>query len=176
MNPHHSSGPWYRHRWPWLILALLAGSVSLTASMVWMALQAPDTLVTDNYYEAGKGISRSLQREQAAQALQVRAQLQIDDMTGEVDLRLSGASSPAEVQLALISPTQARQDRHLTLRRDEQQPGRYVGHLDAAVHGRRLVELVGEEQGQTWRLFEEESLGTDRPVSLGDEPVQGRGQ
>lgn len=171
--------PWYRHRWPWIIIAILTCSVSLSLAMVTIAVKHPDTLVTDNYYEAGKGINRSLDRELLAQGLQVRAEVRLDELTGEVDVRLSGQSQPAGLTLNLISPTQPRKDRQVRLTRSASEAGRYVGQLDDSVQGRRFVELLGEYQGNTWRLFEEEQVGGERALWLGDEPLQaaeGHGQ
>ena len=58
-----AASPWYKHLWPWIIIGILACSVTLTLSMVTIAVNNPDNLVNDNYYEAGKGINRSLDRE-----------------------------------------------------------------------------------------------------------------
>ena len=69
-----------------------------------IAVNNPDNLVNDNYYEAGKGINRSLDRELLAQTLLLRASVHLDDVTGEVDLRLSGNSQPKTLELNLISP------------------------------------------------------------------------
>lgn len=165
--------PWHRHRWPWIIIAVLGGSVCLTLAMVVIAVRHPDNLVVDNYYEAGKGINRALERELLARRLNLRASLQFDELTGEVEVRLEGASQPPSLALQLISPTQADQDRLLTLHPSAGQPGRYVGALVERVEGRRFVELQGLQDGQPWRLFEEETLRPGRPVRLGDEPVQG---
>lgn len=163
---------WYRHRWPWIIITLLACSVSLSLAMVTIAVKHPDTLVSDNYYEAGKGINRSLDRELLAQALQLRAEVRLDELTGEVDVRLSGDSQPSGLTLNLISPTQPGKDRQVQLKRSASEPGRYVGQLDDSVQGRRFVELLGEHEGNTWRLFEEEQVGAERALQLGDEPLQ----
>ena len=35
------------------------------------------------------------------------------------------------------------------------------------------VTLLGVEDGKTWRLFEEELVGHDKDLLLGDEPIQG---
>lgn len=165
--------PWYKHLWPWIIIGILACSVTLTLSMVTIAVNNPDNLVTDNYYEAGKGINRSLDRELLAQALKLRAAVTLDQETGEADLRLTGDSQPETLVLNLISPTQPEKDRKIVLARNPAQPGRYVGQMSDRVEGRRFVELLGVENSQTWRLFEEEAITGDKDLILGDEPIQG---
>ena len=168
-----ASSPWYKHLWPWIIIAILTCSVTLTLSMVTIAVNNPDNLVSDNYYEAGKGINRSLDRELLAQSLKLRATVTLDDVTGEADLRLTGDSRPETLVLNLISPTQPEKDRKIVLARNPAQPGRYVGQMSDKVEGRRFVELLGVENSQTWRLFEEESITRDKDLILGDEPIQG---
>lgn len=164
--------PWYKHLWPWIIIAMLATSVTLSLLMVSIAVDHQDSLVNDNYYEAGKGINRSLDREQLGQRLQMHAKVRFDKLTGEVEVRLRGQSLPPQLTLNLISPTLQSQDRHVTLL-PANEPGRYTGRLDSAVDGRRFVELLGEQDGHTWRLFEEEKLVPDGEIVLGDEPLQG---
>ncbi|WP_296260993.1 MULTISPECIES: FixH family protein [unclassified Pseudomonas] len=167
------ASPWYKHRWPWIIIGILACSVTLTLTMVTIAVTHPDNLVSDNYYEAGKGINRSLDRELLAQSLKLRAVVSLDDVTGEANLHLTGDSLPETLVLNLISPTQPEKDRKVVMARAPAQPGRYVGQLSERVEGRRFVELLGVENGQTWRLFEEESIVRDKDLILGDEPIQG---
>jgi len=173
MSVATAANPWYRHRWPWIIIGMLTCSVGLTVAMVTIAVDNPDNLVNDNYYEAGKGINRSLDRELLAQTLKLRATVTLDDVTGEADLRLTGNSQPETLVLNLISPTQPEKDRKLILARNPAQPGRYVGQMNDRVEGRRFVELLGVENSQTWRLFEEESVTRDKDLILGDEPLQG---
>lgn len=168
-----AANPWYKHLWPWIIIGILTCSVTLTLSMVTIAVTHPDNLVSDNYYEAGKGINRSLDRELLAQTLKLRASVTLDDVTGEADLRLTGNSQPETLVLNLISPTQPEKDRKIVLARNPAQPGRYVGQMSDRVEGRRFVELLGVENSQTWRLFEEESISRDKDLILGDEPIQG---
>ncbi|MFJ3465996.1 FixH family protein [Pseudomonas sp. NPDC090203] len=173
MSVATAANPWYRHRWPWIIIGMLTCSVGLTVAMVTIAVDNPDNLVNDNYYEAGKGINRSLDRELLAQTLKLRATVTLDDLTGEADLRLTGNSQPETLVLNLISPTQPEKDRKIILARNPAQPGRYVGQMSDRVEGRRFVELLGVENSQTWRLFEEESVTRDKDLILGDEPLQG---
>ena len=173
MSVANASSPWYKHLWPWIIIGILACSVTLTLSMVTIAVNNPDNLVNDNYYEAGKGINRSLDRELLAKSLNLRASVHLDELTGETDVRLTGNSQPETVELNLISPTQPEKDRKITLARSASEPGRYIGQLSDKVEGRRFVELLGEQNGQTWRLFEEEQVLNGKELQLGDEPLQG---
>ena len=173
MSVANASSPWYKHLWPWIIIGILACSVTLTLSMVTIAVKNPDNLVNDNYYEAGKGINRSLDRELLAKSLNLRASVHLDELTGVTDVRLTGNSQPETVELNLISPTQPEKDRKITLARSASEPGRYIGQLSDKVEGRRFVELLGEQNGQTWRLFEEEQVLNGKELQLGDEPLQG---
>ncbi len=173
MSSATAASPWYKHLWPWIIIAILACSVTLTLSMVTIAVNNPDNLVNDNYYEAGKGINRSLDRERLAQTLQLRAKLHLDELTGEVELLLTGNSGPGTLELNLISPTQPEKDRKIVLARSDSEPGRYIGQVTDKVEGRRFVELLGVEGDQTWRMFEEEEVSHAKDLLLGDEPLQG---
>lgn len=166
-----ADSPWYKHLWPWIIIGILATSVCLSLTMVSIAVHNPDNLVNDNYYEAGKGINRSLDRELLAQTLNLKASVHLDELTGEVDVRLTGNSAPQTLELNLISPTQPDKDRKVQLARSE--PGRYLGQLDDRVEGRRFVELLGSEDGHVWRLFEEEKVAHGVTLALGDEALQG---
>jgi len=169
--PATAASPWYKHLWPWIIIGILTTSVCLSLTMVSIAVRNPDNLVNDNYSEAGKGINRSLDRELLAQQLALKASVHLDDLTGEVDVRLTGSSDPQTLELNLISPTQPAMDRRVLLSRVEQ--GRYVGQLEDKVNGRRFVELLGSEGDQVWRLFEEEKVEHGVILELGDEALQG---
>jgi len=173
MSVATAASPWYKHLWPWIIIAILACSVTLTLSMVTIAVNNPDNLVNDNYYEAGKGINRSLDRELLAQTLQLRAKVHLDELTGEVEVHLTGNSNPATLELNLISPTQPEKDRKINLALSPSEPGRYLGQVTDKVEGRRFVELLGVEGDRTWRMFEEEQVSHDKDLLLGDEPLQG---
>jgi hypothetical protein len=38
-------GPWYRHRWPWLIIALLGSSVAGSFLSAYLALRYPEVIL-----------------------------------------------------------------------------------------------------------------------------------
>ncbi|MDD0843724.1 FixH family protein [Pseudomonas sp. Gutcm_11s] len=158
--------PWYKEVWVWFILGILGLSVVLGTSMLVIATKNPPGLLSDNYYDVGKGINTSLEREELAQRLKLKAELTLDNERGTVELRLQGYSNPPQLVLNLISPTQPERDRRVVLQ--TQPDGSYAGNLLDAVEGRRFVELIGQEGGKDWRLFEEEQLVSGQRIQLGE--------
>ena len=166
MQPDTLARPWYKEFWVWFILGILGMSVILGTSMLVIATRNPPGLISDNYYDVGKGINTSLERENLAVRLQLKASLQLDNEKGTASLQLEGFSNPPQLVLNLISPTQPERDRRVVLQ--AQADGSYAGNLLDAVEGRRFVEVIGQEGGQDWRLFEEKQLVSGQPVKLGE--------
>jgi hypothetical protein len=136
--------PWYRHFWPWFIIGLLAAAVSASIATVVIAFANQDSLVSENWYESGEQINRRLESNQNAARRAIRAELSVDDLTGEVrvDLAGLGVGGVAQLMLTLSHPTQASRDRSIELVRAES--GLFRGSLDAQLRGRWYASLAPE--------------------------------
>lgn len=166
MHSESPVNPWYKEFWVWFILAILAFSVILGLGLLVFASKNPPGLISDNYYDVGKGINTSLERENLAKRLQLKGSLVLNNDDGTARLQLSGNSSPQQLVLNLESPTQPERDRRVVLLRQED--GSYFGQLQDIAQGRRFVELLGREGDQEWRLFEEEQLQSGITLHLGE--------
>jgi uncharacterized protein len=65
-RPFRPEKPWYRHVWPWLVMAPPLASVIAGVAMAWIAIASNDGLVTPDYYREGIDINHRLAREQWA--------------------------------------------------------------------------------------------------------------
>ena len=110
MQPEDNVLPWYKEFWPWFIIGMLSFSVVLGLSLLTIAIRNADSLVVDNYYDVGKGINTSLEREQLADQLNIGGTLSLDNDIGQVELIVSGDSRPQQIVLNLIS----RLNKHVT--------------------------------------------------------------
>jgi uncharacterized protein len=140
---------WYRHRWPWILMAGPAFVVGGGSYAMWLAASTDDGLVADDYYKRGLAINQMLDREDRGSALGLRAVVDVDDR-GEATIELSGRDAsfvgPPSVRLRLVHPTRAGHDVGAELKRDAD--GLYVGHLGRVVPGRWLVIV----ESDAWRL------------------------
>ncbi len=167
--------PWYRHFWPWFILALLGTAVAASIATVLVAFANQDSLVRDDWYREGVAINRRLERDQNALRLGLRASASIDAASGEVNLEFTGTSAPqlAALELELSHPTQADRDCRVILARTA--PGRFRGQLPRGLDGRWYARLRPAKSGDhaaseiDWQLTRVVRLPAPQPIHFGEE-------
>jgi hypothetical protein len=142
--------PWYRHRWPWLLMlgpgtVLVAGGVT-----AWLAFASADGLVTDDYYRQGLAVNRVLAREDEARRLGISAEVRIG--AGEIAVRLAGQHPPA-LFVRLAHATRAGLD--VRLRLAPQPDGAYRAELAPLAPGH--WQIVIEDARGSWRITKEAS-------------------
>jgi hypothetical protein len=140
--------PWYRHRWPWLLMAgpftvLIAGAITM-----WISFSGADALVVDDYYKQGKAINQDLRRDRQAAAMGLSLSLRFDAVSGALIGQVRGLDQAATLNLSLIHPTMPDKDLKLLAVPDGQ------GQFSVALPmlERALWQVQLEDTARTWRL------------------------
>ncbi len=155
--------PWYKERWPWLLMLGPAVVVVAGVTTLWLAVVSNDGLVTDDYYKQGMAVNQSLHRDHVAGELGLHAEL----MRAGLNIRLllatdKGAELPREVILRLAHPTRAGQDELIKMNLEGQ--GLYSGRLAGDIAGRWLISI--EDPVANWRLQGEWLSDSVEPLQL----------
>ncbi|WP_153115242.1 FixH family protein [Rhodocyclus tenuis] len=161
--------PWYRERWPWILMAgpfivIVAGFIT-----AWLAIRSSDGLVDDDYYKQGLAVSQRVERDQHAHDLGIRAEivLQSAQSASEPELRvflrgLPAYTPPNELALRIVHPTRSGLDQRVVLRAIGS--GLYAARLSAPLTGRWRFAL--EDSTNDWRLVGEWNVSAESSLSL----------
>jgi hypothetical protein len=163
MTEHAPAIPWYRHRWPWLLIAGPAIVVVAALATAWLAWSTDDGVVADDYYKRGLVINRQLERSSRGKALGLGATLSVA-ADGAVRMELAGLADsemPPAVRVRLANATRAGLDREATLARVA--GGAYAGRVETPPRGRWLVTV----ETDAWRLPAVEVSDLSAEVRLG---------
>jgi hypothetical protein len=95
LSPKLAPAPWYRHRWPWLLMSGPAVVVVAGIFTAWLAISRADALVADDYYKQGKAINKDLRRDHEAQRLGAAIGIGYDPAAAVLRGRLQMREVPA---------------------------------------------------------------------------------
>jgi hypothetical protein len=142
-------GRWYRHRWPWILLALPLAAVVASVITAVLAVRGADSLVSEDYYRRGLTVNRDLARAARARSLGLTIEMRMDSDRTVLSIDVAGGSAtelPAVLQVSLLDPVQAGFDRHVEARAVT------PGHYEVRVQGlpKRRWHVVVESA--TWRM------------------------
>lgn len=139
--------PWYRQFWPWFLIALPASVVAASMFTIWLATRSPNPMVVDDYSRINRSTELRRERDIAAAALGLEANIRFIPGADLVELRLSPATvEPEGLQLRLSHPLVAERDHVVDLVRT---PAGWSGSLPP-LEGRWYVQLYPRDG--SWRL------------------------
>ena len=141
--------PWYRHTWPWVLIAIPCSSVVGGIFMIYLAMTGSNHLVKDSYYKDGMAINRQLDRDRLAGRMGIEARIDFDVSEGDMLVVLSGVDEYA-LEVELFHPTDKTRDLESTLFRKKGENEIYQGSFGAPLDGRWYIEL--RDLGNEWRL------------------------
>ena len=151
ITPPAAPIPWYREPYVWLVIlfpamAVVAGFITLR-----LAIVSDDGLVIDDYYKAGLHINRVLDRDRRAEALGLKANVQINRDSKAIRVLFSsrdGVKLPDELKMRLMHATRAGFDRTVTLKRAAD------GSYRAAMPPMALGHWYAQIEYADWRVLD----------------------
>lgn len=147
--------PWYRHRWPWLLMIGPAWVLVAGSFVGYLAASRPDAMVVDDYYRQGKAINQDLRRDRvaAARAIDVALDYGAGGGGGLIHGVVRAGARPlaGALRLRLIHPTQPERDIVLDAVADGQ--GAFVLAVPALADTRWQVQIKGAQR--EWKVAAE---------------------
>jgi len=143
-----SMQPWYRNRWPWILMSGPAAVIVAGAITTWMAVVSSDGLVAEDYYKQGLAINKVLAREEAARAQGISATIVLRE--GVLRVTLTG-QTPEALFAHLAHATRSGHDQRLRLA--PAGAGVYEAELPPLPAGRWRIAI--EDPRATWRIVKE---------------------
>ncbi|WP_242457974.1 FixH family protein [Halomonas sp. YLGW01] len=156
--------PWYKEFWPWMILAVLASSIIAGTTFLVLSITSYDGMVEDNYYKTGLAINQVIAQDHRATELGMAAAVRLDDLTGDINVELSGEARPERLLLTLIFPTRDDRDQQLILERVR--GSHYVGQAPRQLEHRWYLQLAPDAQAPDWRLRGEATFPSEDAFRL----------
>lgn len=160
--------PWYRYRWPWILMAgpflvVVAGFIT-----AYLAVVSNDGLVDDDYYKLGMEVNKVSVRDHKALSLGLQADVMQSADGAQIRILLRGkpdVALPEVLRLRIVHPTRSGADQMVLLRADG--GGSYTGKLAAGLTGRWHIAL--EDDGGQWRLTGNWNIEKDASLRLPSE-------
>lgn len=164
--------PWYRHRWPWFLMAGPGLVVVASFVTLWLAIVSSDGLVTEDYYKKGLAINQTLALSERAKqfGLEAGLRLTLNNVSVRLSSKTPGFMPPAKIRVTISHPTRAGLDQSQVLTYLD---GHYSGpfRLPAAGHWVVLV----EDDARNWRVMGNVILPAAGETILGGEDIARNG-
>jgi uncharacterized protein len=147
MSEINENTPWYKQWMVWMVIAPPFAAVVAGIITINLAIVSDDGLVVDDYYKQGLGINQTLQRDQLARDMELKASLFVDSK--ELKLRFAGDISDQQLTLSFVHPTQGSRDVILSMTLFAENS--YQAKLEKQLTGN--WNLLIEPKDKSWRLM-----------------------
>ncbi|OAN17902.1 hypothetical protein A3K86_03010 [Photobacterium jeanii] len=154
--------PWYKQFWPWFLMAIPATSITYSLTAVYIFSQNKVDLVAEDYYKKGKAINLDLSRLKVADALKLKANVQVEGDQVTVNLNKGELKQLPNLRVTFTHRTLANKD--FTQMVSPSLTGIYHFQAPATIEGPWFVELEPFEGD--WMLHGPVALPTSDPISL----------
>jgi uncharacterized protein len=148
--------PWYLEPYVWLMIVIPFTAVIMGGFLLYLAIKSNDGVVVDDYYKQGLAINERLEREQMAQQLGLRAEVDFKTEQKIVFVSLFADEEsyrlPAQLELRFLHRTQAGHDQIVQLRRIADTL--YQANLPDLIAGNWYLQLTTEN----WRMLKSVTL------------------
>lgn len=163
---HATVTPWWKQRWPWLLMAGPAIAIVAGSYTGYLAFTRQDALVVGDYYKQGKAINQDLRRDRAASALGLSMSIGYDATQGMLAGQLRRDSDDhgkmERLFVRLSHATLPAKDIQLVVQPDEF--GAFQINLPMLERSRWVVLVEGEKRD--WRLAGAWSWPSQRSITL----------
>lgn len=169
IDAERETAPWFRHRWPWLLMTGPAAVVVAGAITGWLAWAQQDAVVVDDYYRQGKAINQDLRRDRTAASLGAAAWLSYAPANSTLDgsVAFRNGSASREFRVSLVHATHPERDIRLYVVPDAE--GRFSVALPFLEKSRWKVQIEGA--APEWRLQGTWIWPQQREITLSADPV-----
>ncbi|MGF1736695.1 FixH family protein [Photobacterium satsumensis] len=154
--------PWYKQFWPWFVFAIPATSIVYSLTAVYIFSQNKVDLVAEDYYKKGKAINLDLSRLRVADALNLKAQVAVNDNDINVFFNKGDLANYPNLRVTFTHRTLANKD--FTQMVSADLSGTYRFESSQVLDGPWFVEL--EPFDGDWMLQGRVNLPTSDPISL----------
>lgn len=140
-RPTAPEPPWYRHPMVWLIIAIPGSAVLVGSLLLTLAIVTPESVVREDYYQAGRTINIDLRETHQAADLGISATFQGHPDDGwllRVSPRRADTAVEGGLEVLLAHPTLASRDREIALSPDGR--GAWSGMLEP-IGGRHMLTI-----------------------------------
>ena len=150
ISPSQGLRPWYRHHWPWILIAGPLLVVLASIFTFWLAFKSSDGLVSEDYYRQGLAATQTLHRSDRAAALGITARVGLS--ADRIAIRIASPSpdfhAPSRLRVTVSHPTRAGLDQTRLM---EGRGFEYEAAYRLPESGHWLILI--EDEGATWRLL-----------------------